>query len=140
LTLSVDGFTVDPKNVHFHPGAWSDGQEIWSTLCPDPDSVIPGHDLALIFMESGVSAGHTPALLWHPTNANATVQGHTLKVAGLATGAKTGHETALANEAAAGGPLITANRSPSGLEHGDSGGPAFVTLSGGLGASTPFLK
>jgi hypothetical protein len=136
LTIAVNGVQVSADAVHFHPLAWPDHQDTWTSVrpLPGPDA---SHDLALIRVDTGLPA---PAMLYHPPHPDqVSTAGKSIKIAGFGTGPKTGHALSLGLQfiPEGTGPMLALNKA-SALEGGDSGGGGFVTIAGGLPASAPF--
>ncbi|MBX3159111.1 MAG: trypsin-like serine protease [Deltaproteobacteria bacterium] len=135
-SIRAGNHLVEVADVHFHPDAWPDHAETWQSA--RPANVLAAHDLALVRVAQPFQ---DVARLYHPPQPDdVSLSGHTIKLAGFGTGAKTGHGVATSNAVSPGGPMIRVTVSPSATQCGDSGGPGFVTIGGGLPASVPFLK
>lgn len=149
--VAIDGFAISASAVHFPPQAWPVPEPTWSTLHPK-GTVSPSFDIALMRLDFDPTmplVNATVVKLWHPADPSAateSLQNQSVFVGGgtnytvspngdVASTPATGQEGVIG--AAAGG-LVQMDRTPSGLESGDSGGPVFATLGNANPKSLPF--
>ena len=150
-SLQVDGGLLTSYVVRFHPNAWSDGQEEWTSTRPPGLQVNFAYDLAIVDVETPFAV--EPVEIWAGSDTAAgafsgltlTAGGHANFGPGSATGTFT--VSGLTDVSAAHPPhpqlpgkLLAATGAPSLLQEGDSGGGAFLVLPAGIAPSVSLEK
>lgn len=137
ITLEFGASTRQGTAVYFHPQAWTDNEQLWTTS-RNPAWLVDEFDVALVRLSSPIE-NEPIAKLWHPNPwLTQPIAGKTLTVGGhngTWGNPATGTQTIVGLTASGNGYFLEATSNPSGGQFGDSGGGAFVTIAGGLAGS-----
>jgi len=131
---------VSPSQIHFHPSSGTSETDTWTKTFTN-DGINAPFDLALVELDPPIT-DHQPAMLWNPPGADGiSLQGEVVTTSGANgdtnVGDARGSEAIIGPEFIGSGFVLQGNRTPSGVQEGDSGGGVFLDLVAGDPSAPP---